>query len=256
MAELKEKAGGRQVRRVDDAVASYDPAREALRLDGARSEAMRQPEGPKRAKKLERAERRAVGALTMAVNGAQKHGAALPNVSLMFKSSWRVQQVDTPEGSNAKPAYVVVLDGNSILSRLARAPKAGVKPALEPQHLRAAERVASLYFASMKSAKLAASYQGMHVQDTGEDRPHMIDVACEAWGELRYAMNELLPVEQTVVMEVAIYETPIEALTKRPGVTHYGQPGMASAAVVTMLRTGLDRLVSHWRLDGHHHENA
>jgi hypothetical protein len=191
-----------------------------------------------------------------AVDAAQKHGAALPNPMLMEKRSWRVEVVDTPEGLIAKPAYVVRIEANAPIGRLSRAPRPGDEPALKAHHVAAASQVCALYFASQQSSKLCGSYDGVVVDGSGDGRARMIDVSCDSWRKLEAAFAGLLPVERQVIMEVAVYETPVERLARRGDLVHFNDKARAIGAIVQMLCCGLQRLSVFWKLDLGQPQNA
>jgi len=202
------------------------------------------------ARKLRTGARRAEAYGAAAIDAVSKRGAKLPTAELVQKRSWRVQVVDTPEGSIAKPAFVVCIEPNAPIGRLSRPARPGDKPALEAQHVRAAEEVVKLYFASMKNAKLIGSYDGV-VVDGGSAgaRAAGLDTACDSWRKLEGALKSLLPIEERVVMEVCVYETPIGSLARARDLVHFTKREKAEGAVVQTLRCGLERLAVRWGLD-------
>ena len=134
-----------------------------------------------------------------------------------------------------------------MFGRLSRPARPGDEPALQAKHVRAAEEVCKLYFASLKNAKLVGSYDGVIVEG-GQGRGP-IETACESWRKLEYALQTLLKVERDVIMEVCVYETPIEALARRPNLVHFRKVAKAHGAIVQTLRCGLERLADRWGLD-------
>lgn len=238
---------------VSPPLTQYDPERTARRLKGALRQAG--VEGPldavdavdpdsKRGRKVQRALRRARADLMLPVAEAERLGAALPPVRALLKTSWRIEQVEVPVGEEfieALPAYVVRFDGNAPLERLRRA---GV---LEDHHVRAGEKVCALYLAAVKPPKVTGSYDGIVAQGGAAPRP-WIECGTDAWKSLEKALSSLLPNEATVVLEVAVYETTIEALAKRGGLVNVKKMQKAEGAVVTLLSCGLLRLAMHWGL--------
>ena len=83
----------------------------------------------------------------------------------------------------------------------------------------------------------------------GGDGRGPIEIACESWRKLEYALQDLLKVERDVIMEVCVYETPIETLARRRDLVHFRKQGKAEGAIVQSLRCGLERLADRWGLD-------
>lgn len=218
-------------------------AEAALREQAAKAEAEGLPP-PKQMKRVEKAYRRAAADVMAPLNEAERLGAALPAVQALLKTSWRIEQAAVPPGEEfveASPAYVVRFDGNAPLERLRRA---GV---LEDHQVRAAEKVCGLYLAAVKPPKLCASYDGIVSQGGATPRP-WVEVQSDAWRSLEEALESLLKVESEVVMEVAVYETPIETLASRGGLVRLRDSARAKGAVVQTLSCGLTRLSMHWGL--------
>lgn len=237
---------------VSPPLTNFDPERTARRLKGALKQAGVDDAdglagiepGTKQAGKVEKAMRRARADIMLPVAEAEKLGAALPPVRALLKTSWRIEQVDVPAGDEfieALPAYVVRFDGNAPLERLRRA---GV---LEDHHVRAGEKVCALYLAAVKPPKVTGSYDGIIAQGGAAPRP-WIERGTDAWRSLEAALSSLLPTEATVVLEVAVYETPIETLAKRRDLSKLTDMARAKGAITQTLSCGLVRLAMHWGL--------
>lgn len=227
---------------------AYDVEREARRAEGARAKVHKLKAQGRDAEAVEaakRGERRLAGALAMEVANAEKLGASVPEVRALLKASWRVVQVDVPKGEQyveASPAYVVQFDGNSPIERLKRA---GL---LNDGQVRAAAKFTGLWLQAVKPPKLTGSYEAVVAAGGHAPRP-WVDVASDAWKRLRGAMGAMLPVECEVVQEVAVFETPIEALAKRRDLVRFRDVDRAKGAATTYLSCGLLRLSYHWGLD-------
>lgn len=241
---------------------SFDPERTVRRLKGALRQAGVKSEedlasaaagsSKKQRKKIERAMRRAAADLLLPIAEAERLGATLPPVRALLKTSWRLEVVDVPQGEKfieSRPAWVVRFDGNAPLERLRRA---GV---LDDHHVRAGEKVCALYLAAVKPPRVTGSYDGIVAQGGAAPRP-WIETGTDAWKHLDAALRELLQTEATVVLEVAVYETPIETLAKRRDLVRLSDTARAKGAIVQSLFCGLSRLSRHWGLDAGQPQNV
>lgn len=226
----------------------YDIEREARRAEGvaAKVERLRARGRDAEAQEaLRRGGRRLKSTLAMEVANAEKRGANVPDTHTLLKCSWMVQLVDVPTGPGSMdraPAYVVRFDSQSPIARLRRSGMLN-----EPQ-ARAAEKYAGLWWASMRLPRVTAAYDGMP-RGGGAAPIGWIDTKRAAWAKLEATSAALLKEEQLVVSEVVVYETPIEALAKRPGLVRVRKLERATGAVVQLLSSGLSRLSSFWGLD-------
>jgi hypothetical protein len=226
-------------------VIGFDAERASQRVRSARDAAAKKPSDVKLALRLQRCAQKGVAALVAAMAAAQKAGAVLPSREALTRGNWSVGLIDAPEGEayrEAAPAVVVKIEGNSPLARMGRA---GV---LTEAQLRAAEKLASLHASAVKGPRVTASYDGVGA-GSGKAPAPWIDVTCDAWRHMERALEQLLPAEVHVVREVVVYETPLEALAKRPEIAKMKQQQRAYGAVVQLLSSGLDRLQNHWGLD-------
>lgn len=218
---------------------SFDPQRQARRLEGALAHAGDDP------KRRARAERRARADLAAPIAAAERLGASLPEMAQLFRASWRVELVDVPVGElfkEAAPAYVVRFDGNSPLERLRR------NQVLDAVQVNAGARFVGCWLAAVKSPKLTASYDAVIAQG-GQAPAPWVDTATDAWKRLNGACGALLPVEFEIVRDVTVFETPIETLAAR-GVVRVRKLPRATGAIVQALSGGLSRLARYWGLDG------
>lgn len=196
------------------------------------------------ARRAVRATRRAERALADAVGAAIESGAVVPPLRQAAARAWRLEQVD-PGGDHA-PAWVVRFGGQSAIAQLARTPADGSPPVLDELHVDAARRLVALHQRCVHPPKLTASYEGAG-GGRGEGRP-WVDVHCDAYAALRVGLGGLLPAERVVVLEAAVYETPIHALAAQ-GLAPWRKAIRAEAGVCMTLRSGLERLATIWELD-------
>jgi hypothetical protein len=237
--------GGAQA---DKAVGRYDVERERRRAMGVAEKVAKleaSGRGAQAQDALKRGERRLKGALAMEVANAEKLGASVPEVRALLKTSWRVIQVDVPQGEEfveAQPAYVIQFDGNSPIERLK---KAGM---LGDGQVRAAAKFTGLWLQAVKPPRVTGSYDAVIAAGGAAPRP-WVDVFSDAWAKLSKAMGTMLPVESEIVQEVAVFETPIETIARRRDLVRFADVNRAKGAATTLLSCGLMRLSYHWGLE-------